>query len=118
MDDESASSAAAEKVSSINVNMYKTLKLTQGSDGKWTLELGLENGNDHQYIVSISVDNKKIYTTDLVPAGGKLDSVVLDSVDLAAGNYEAVAIFTVVSESDNKTVLGSVGTTASLTVIK
>lgn len=118
MDDESASQGLEDNVSSINVNMRKTLKLTQNSEGKMTLQLGLNNGNAHQYIVGISVGDTTICTTNLIPAGAQLEEIQVDNVDLDAGTYEAIAIFSVISEKDNRTVLGTTGLAVPLEVIK
>jgi hypothetical protein len=118
LDDESAEKAADEKVSSINVNMRKTLKMYPSFDGKMTLELGLNNNNEHQYIVSISVEDKTIYTSDLIPAGASLTQVDIDDLGLDSGTYEAVAIFTVINEKDNQSVMGATGVSLSMEVTR
>ena len=105
-----------DRVSSINVNLYKTLNMIKKDDGTAILQLGLHNGNKKQYLVTITVNNKEIYRSDLIPAGASLDEVTLSDVELEKGTYEAVAIFTIVSEEDNQTALGSTGVSIPLVV--
>jgi hypothetical protein len=64
------------------------------------------------------VDDKEIYRSDLIPAGSSLSTAELDDIDLDSGEYKAVIIFTIVSEEDNQTVLGSTGVQIPLSVSK
>ncbi len=106
------------KVATINVNLNKIIKVQKKDNGKYSMVLNLTNGNEHQYMVSLSVDDVIVYTSDLIPAGATLPEVELDNIELESGTYDAVAIFTVVSEEDNKTVLGSTGLQLVLDVSK
>lgn len=107
-----------ERVSSVNVNINRIIKVEKNENGKYIMSLNLTNGNEHQYMFSISVENKVIYTSDLIPAGMSLPEVELDNIDLETGSYEAVVLFTVVSERDNQTVMGSTGVQLVLDVSK
>jgi hypothetical protein len=107
-----------DRVSTINVKMHKNISIKKNDNGKYDLDVGITNGNAHQYMFTITVDNREIYRSDLIPAGASLPSVELDDVDLDSGKYEAIVIFTVVSEKDNQTVMGSTGITADLSVSK
>lgn len=116
LDDKSESTTNPDKVASINVNLLKNIKVEKQDDGKYLMHLGLTNGNEHQYMFTITVDNKEVYRSDLIPAGASLPEVELDSFDLKSGSYEAVVIFTVVNEKDNQSVMGSTGVELKLTV--
>lgn len=116
VDEDKVDKNAEERVQSINVNLLKALKLVYSEDGTASMKLNLHNGNEKQYMFTITVDNQEIYRSDLIPAGADLEEITLKDVGLDAGEYEAVIIFNVISEKDNQTVLGSTGIAIPLTV--
>lgn len=107
-----------ERVTGINVNIRNGLKIDKNDNGKYTLTLDLKNGNDFQYMFTITVGNQEIYASGLIPAGGELPAVELDDVNLDSGSYEAIVVFSAISEKDNETVLGSTGLELDLQVTK
>ena len=115
--DEDAEKYLADKVSSINVTIYRSITAGKDENGKLIANVGLENKNDHQYIVEFSLADtgEKLYTTGLIPAGSTLKTIPIDK-ELAPGEYSVNAMFTVVSEKDNKTSLGSTGINVDMTV--
>lgn len=68
--------------------------------------------------VTITVDDKEISRSDLIPAGASLPEVELDNINLESGSYEAVVIFSVINEKDNQSVMGSTGVQLTLDVTK
>lgn len=116
--DENAEPDLREKVSSVNVNIRKNIVIEKNDNGKYTMKLGLNNGNEHQYMFTITVDDKEIYRSDLIPAGASLPEVELDNINLESGSYEAVVIFSVINEKDNQSVMGSTGVQLTLDVTK
>jgi cell division protein YceG involved in septum cleavage len=109
LNDEDAEEYLKDKVSAINVTINRIVYCEE-KDGKLMGKVGLENKNDFQYMVQFSVPDtgEVVYTTGLIPPGGKLDEIPVET-DWKAGEYTVNAIFTAISAEDNKTNIGQTG---------
>ena len=116
-DDEEAEEYLADKVSNIRVTMSQTVSCERDKDGVLMGRVNLENKNEFQYMVEFFLDDsdEPIYTTGLIPPGGKLEAIPIDK-DLKPGSYPLVAVFTAISEEDNQTNLGSTGISVDMQV--
>lgn len=108
--DEDAEEYLADRVPAINIIMLQSMTCYRDEDGNMFAKVGLNNQNEHQYMVEFTMEltGELIHRTGLIPPGGKLDVIPID-MDLKPGTYSVNAIFTAVSEEDNKTDLGSAG---------
>lgn len=117
LNDEDAEKFVEDKVSSINISMTQTIRCYTNDEGKLMAKVNLVNRNEHQYLAQFVMadTNEVIYTTGLIPPDGELEEIPIE-MDLESGTYSVNAIFSLISEKDNETDIGSSGVNVNMVV--